>query len=164
PPPPPPPAVTVATVQERDVQEWDEFQGRIEATDSVEIRPRVSGWVEEVRFPEGKEVKKGDVLFVIDQRPYRAEVKRAEAALAQARTQVELWRTDVERAKNLLASRAISQEEYDTRVATAQGGAAAVEGAQAALDLAKLNLEFTTVISPIDGRAGQALIRPGNLV
>jgi multidrug efflux system membrane fusion protein len=164
PPAPPPPAVTVTTVAERDVQEWDEFQGRVEATDSVEIRPRVSGYVEEVRFAEGKEVRKGDVLFVIDQRPYRAEVQRAEATLVQARTQVELWRSDVERAKNLLAARAISQEEYDTRIAAQRGGEAAVEGAQAALDLAKLNMEFTTVTSPIDGRAGQALIRPGNLV
>jgi multidrug efflux system membrane fusion protein len=164
PPAPPPPAVTVTTVRERDVQEWDEFQGRIEATDSVEIRPRVSGFVEEVRFAEGKEVKKGDVLFVIDQRPYQAEVKAAEAELLKARTQVELWRTDVERAKNLLASRALSQEEYDTRVAAQRGGEASVESAKAALDIAKLNLEWTVVTSPIDGRAGQALIRPGNLV
>jgi RND family efflux transporter MFP subunit len=164
PPAPPPPAVTVTTVSERDVQEWDEFQGRIEATDSVEIRPRVSGYVEEVRFAEGKEVKKGDVLFVIDQRQYRAELKRAEAELLKARTQVELWRSDVERAHNLLAARAISQEEYDTRVAAQRGGDASVESAQAALDLAKLNLDFTVVTSPIDGRAGQALIRPGNLV
>jgi RND family efflux transporter MFP subunit len=164
PPAPPPPAVTVTTVSERDVQEWDEFQGRIEATDNVEIRPRVSGYVEEVRFAEGKEVKKGDVLFVIDQRQYRAEVKRAEAELLKARTQVELWRSDVERAKNLLAARAISKEEYDTRIAAQRGGDAAVESAQATLDLAKLNLTFTEVTSPIDGRAGQALVRPGNLV
>jgi RND family efflux transporter MFP subunit len=164
PPAPPPPPVTVATVAERDVQEWDEFTGRIEATDSVEIRPRVSGYIQEVRFPEGQEVKKGDVLFVIDQRPYQAEVKRAQADLDKARTQVVLWRSDVKRAKDLLASRAISQEEYDTRVATERGGEAAVEAAQAALDLARLNLEFTEVTSPINGRAGQALVRTGNLV
>jgi multidrug efflux system membrane fusion protein len=164
PPTPPPPAVTVTTVSERDVQEWDEFQGRIEATDNVEIRPRVSGYVEEVRFAEGKEVKKGDVLYIIDQRQYRAELERAEAELLKARTQVELWRSDVERAHNLLAARAISQEEYDTRIAAQRGGDAAVESAQATLDLAKLNLTFTEVTSPIDGRAGQALVRPGNLV
>jgi RND family efflux transporter MFP subunit len=164
PPAPPPPAVTVATVREREVQEWDEFTGRIEATDNIEIRPRVSGYIQEVRFTEGKDVKKGDVLFVIDQRPYRAEVKRAEAELAQARTQVELWRSDVQRATSLLESRAISQEEYDTRVATMRGGEASIQAAQAALDLAKLNLDFTEVTSPIDGRAGQALVRTGNLV
>jgi multidrug efflux system membrane fusion protein len=164
PPAPPPPPVTVATVSEREVQEWDEFTGRIEATDSVEIRPRVSGYIEEIRFAEGKEVKKGDVLFVIDQRPYRAEVKRAEADVAKARTDVRLWKSDVDRATKLLESRAISKEEYDTRVATMAGGEATVEAAQAALDLAKLNLEFTEVTSPIDGRAGQALVRTGNLV
>src|SRR5262245_15384877 len=95
PPAPPAPPVTVATVSEREVQEWDEFTGRIEATDSVEIRPRVSGYIEEIRFAEGKEVKKGDALFVIDQRPYQAEVKRAEADLAKARTDVRLWKSDV---------------------------------------------------------------------
>ena len=103
-------------------------------------------------------------MCVIDQRQYRAELERAEAELLKARTQVELWRSDVVRAQNLLAARAISQEEYDTRVATQRGGDASVESAQATLDLAKLNLTFTEVTSPIDGRAGQALVRPGNLV
>lgn len=162
--PPPPTPVSVVTVQEREVQEWDEFTGHIEATETVEIRPRVSGYIDRVTFPEGQEVKKGDVLFVIDQRPYLAEVRRAEAALAKARTDVELWRTDVERAAKLLDARAISKEEYDTRVATLKSGEAAVQAAQAALDIAKLDLEFTEVKSPIDGRAGQALVRTGNLV
>ena len=161
---PPPPPVSVATVSEREVQEWDEFTGRIEATDSVEIRPRVSGYIDEIRFAEGKDVKKGDVLFVIDPRPYRAEVNRAEADLAKARTDVQLWKSDVERATKLLESRAISKEEYDTRLATMQGGEATVASAQADLDIAKLNLEFTLVTSPIDGVAGQALVRTGNLV
>lgn len=162
--PPPPTPVSVVTVQEREVQEWDEFTGHIEATETVEIRPRVSGYIDRVTFPEGQEVRKGDVLFVIDQRPYLAEVRRAEAALAKARTDVELWRTDVERAAKLLDARAISKEEYDTRVATLKSGEAAVQAAQAALDIAKLDLEFTEVKSPIDGRAGQALVRTGNLV
>jgi multidrug efflux system membrane fusion protein len=162
--PPPPTPVSVVTVQAREVQEWDEFTGHIEATETVEIRPRVSGYIDRVTFPEGQEVKKGDVLFVIDQRPYLAEVRRAEAALAKARTDVELWRTDVERAAKLLDARAISKEEYDTRVATLKSGEAAVQAAQAALDIAELDLEFTEVKSPIDGRAGQALVRTGNLV
>jgi RND family efflux transporter MFP subunit len=164
PPAPQPPAVSVATVTERDVQEWDEFTGHIEATDDVEIRPRVSGYIESISFAEGKVVKKGDVLFVIDQRPYQAEVKRAQADVEKARTDVTLWKTDVERAAKLLESRAISKEEYDTRIATMRGGEAAVDAAQAALDIAKLNLEFTEVTSPIDGRAGQAKVRTGNLV
>ena len=104
------------------------------------------------------------MLFVIDQRQYQAEVKRAEADLAKARSQVALWHSDVKRAQDLLASRALSQEEYDTRVAAERGGDATVQAAQAALDLARLNLEFTVVTSPIDGRAGQALVRAGNLV
>jgi len=164
PPAPPPPPVSVATVSEREVQEWDEFTGRIEATDSVEIRPRVPGYIEKIAYTEGKDVKKGDVLFVIDQRPYQAEVRRAEADLAKARTDVVLWKSDVERAKNLLDARAISKEEYDTRIATMQGGESTVAAAQAALDIAKLNLEYTEVTSPIDGRAGQAFVRTGNLV
>ena len=109
----PAPQVNVAKVIERKVNDWDEFTGRIQAIDSVEIRPRVSGYIERIAFTEGGSVKKGDLLFVIDPRPYRAELQRAQADAAGAKTRAELARNEVARAERLLAARAISQEEYD---------------------------------------------------
>ena len=161
---PPPPQVSVAQVVSRDVVEWDEFNGRVEASESVEIRPRVSGYIDAVKYVEGQEVTKGEVLFVIDQRPYQAELERTEAELAQARTQAELARTELARARKLVDARMISQEAYDQRSAAAEQGAASIRAAAAEADVARLNLEFTEVRSPIDGRAGQALVTPGNLV
>ena len=110
-----PPQVTVAQVLSKPVTEFDEFTGRFEAIDRVEIRPRVSGYISSVNFTEGSEVKKGDVLFVIDQRPYAAELKHAQAQLAQAKSQQALAKSEKARAVNLLAQHAISQEEFDTR-------------------------------------------------
>ena len=160
----PAPQVNVARVIERKVNDWDEFTGRIQAIDSVEIRPRVSGYIERIAFTEGGSVKKGDLLFVIDPRPYRAELQRAQADAAGAKTRAELARNEVARAERLLAARAISQEEYDERVNRAHETGSAVEGAAAAVEVARLNLEFTQVVSPIDGRVGKAEVTPGNLV
>src|SRR6185295_11711803 len=160
----PAPQVNVAKVIERKVNDWDEFTGRIQAIDSVEIRPRVSGYIERVAFTEGGPVKKGDLLFVIDPRPYRAELQRAQADAAGAKTRAELARNEVARAERLLAARAISQEEYDERVNRAHETGSAVEAAAAAVEVARLNLEFTRVVSPIDGRVGKAEVTPGNLV
>ena len=161
---PPPPQVDVAQVISRQVTEFDEFTGRFEAIQRVEIRPRVSGYISSVNFEEGREVKKGDVLFVIDPRPYEATFKHSKAQLDQARSQAVLAKSERERATKLLQSHAISQEEYDSRVASLEQADANVEAAQAALDSAALDLSFTRVTSPIDGRASRALITPGNLV
>jgi multidrug efflux system membrane fusion protein len=161
---PPPPAVTIATVPSREITEWDEVSGRFEAVDAVEIRPRVSGYLRRVAFAEGKEVKKGDVLFEIDPRPYQAELARAEAALDQARSGSALAARDVERARRLVDVKAISQEEFDGRVSASAQGSASVRGAEAIVATARLNLEWTQVRAPISGRVGRAEVTEGNLV
>ena len=161
---PPPPQVDVAQVVSKQVTEFDEFTGRFEAVQRVEIRPRVSGYISSVNFAEGREVSKGEVLFVIDPRPYEADYKRAKAQLDQARSQSVLAKSERERATKLLQSHAISQEEYDTRAAGLEQADANVEAAQAALDQAALNLSFTRVTAPIDGRVSRALITAGNFV
>ena len=162
--PPPPPTVTVAEVEERNIAEWDEFIGRLEAVESVEIRPRVTGYIERVAFSEGKDVRKGDLLFQIDARPYRAELARAQAELAQARSGAALAGRSLERSRPLAAAEAITREEFDNRTASAERGAAAVRAAEAAVASARLNLEWTRVRSPIPGRVGRAEITVGNLV
>src|SRR5579872_3897576 len=160
----PPPLVSVAPVLEKEVAQWDEFSGRVAATESVEIRPRVSGYIERVAFSQGVEVRKGDILFVIDQRPYRAEFQRADAELARSRTHAALAESEVARAQRLFQSRAISEEERDQRVSAAAEANASLRAAEAAVETARLNLSFTEVRSPIDGRTGRALITAGNLV
>jgi RND family efflux transporter MFP subunit len=160
----PPPQVDVAQVIARKVTEFDEFTGRFEAVERVEIRPRVSGYISSVNFAEGREVRKGEVLFVIDPRPYEADYKHAKAQLDQARSQLGLAKSERDRATKLLQAHAISQEEYDTRVAGLQQADANVEAAQAALDTAALNLTFTRVTAPIAGRISRALVTEGNLV
>ncbi len=159
-----PPQVTVAQVISKPVTEFDEFTGRFEAIDRVEVRPRVSGYISSVNFTEGSEVKKGDVLFVIDPRPYAAELKHAQAQLAQARSQLALAKSEKARATNLLAQHAISQEEYDTRASGNEQAEANVELAQAALDTAELNMNWTRVTAPISGRISRANVTLGNLV
>jgi len=148
----------------KSVTYWDEFPGRVAAIDNVEIRPRVGGYIESIKFREGDEVKKGDVLFVIDRRPFQAQASRAEAELVRAHTQADLAKTQADRAQKLLDGRVISQEEFDQRIAAHAEASAAVRAAEAAAQSARLDLEFTEVRSPIDGRAGQALITAGNLV
>lgn len=159
-----PPEVSVAKVLTRNITEFDEFTGRFEAVERVEVRPRVSGYISSVNFVQGSEVRKGDVLFVIDPRPYEAELKRAKAELARARTQLALARSDRDRATKLLESRAISREEFDARVSSTEQAEANVLAAEAAVDAAELNLTFTQVRSPISGLVGRAAITTGNLV
>jgi membrane fusion protein, multidrug efflux system len=159
----PPPEVSVAEVVVRDVQHWDEFTGRIEAVKSVELRPRVSGYIEQVNFTEGGEVEQGAVLFVIDQRTYRAALAGAQAELVRAQSQAELARSELVRARELAEARAISTEELEQKAATLAQSKANVRAAQAAVDVASLELEFTEVRAPISGRAGRALVTAGNL-
>jgi RND family efflux transporter MFP subunit len=162
--PPPAPRVSVAKVLERSITEYDEFTGRFEAVERVEVRPRVSGYIAAVSFEEGREVKKGDVLFTIDRRPYEAEFKRAKAELARATTQQSLAQSERERATKMLEQRAISREEFDTRVSGSEQAVANVQAAEAALDAAQLNLTFTQVRAPISGLVSRAEITAGNLV
>jgi RND family efflux transporter MFP subunit len=162
--PPPPPAVSVAVVAERDITEWDEYTGRLEAVNTVEIRPQVSGYLQSVAFTEGKEVKQGELLFQIDPRPFQAELERALAQQEQSRTAVELAATDLARVQRMLASRAVSQEEYDQRAAASRNAIAAARATEAAVEVARLNLAYTRILSPIDGRIGRAEVTPGNLV
>ncbi|MFL5508426.1 MAG: efflux RND transporter periplasmic adaptor subunit [Gemmatimonadaceae bacterium] len=158
------PQVTVAPAIERVVTDWDEFTGHFDAVNSVEVRPRVGGFVQRIGFTEGATVHQGDVLFVIDQRPYEAEVSRAEAVLAEARTRNQLAGMEVERAKKLMSTQAISREELDARTSGQAEGEAQIRAAESAVKLARLNLEWTVVRAPISGRVGRAEITPGNLV
>ncbi|EJL05683.1 MULTISPECIES: multidrug efflux RND transporter periplasmic adaptor subunit MexE [Pseudomonas] len=160
----PPAKVSVAKVLEQPVNEWDEFTGRLEAPETVEIRPRVSGQIDEVAFTEGALVKKGDLLFQIDPRPFQAEVRRLEAQLAQARATATRSENEAQRGERLRQSNAISAELADSRTSAAQEARAAAAAIQAQLDLAKLNLSFTRVTSPINGRVSRAEITAGNLV
>ena len=160
----PPPAVSVAKVIEQRVTEWDELTGRLEAPESVDIRPRVSGFIDKVAFDEGSLVKKGDLLFQIDPRPFEAEVKRLQAELQQARATERRTASEAERGERLRANNAISAELADARVSAASEAKSAVAAIQAQLDAARLDLGFTRVTAPIDGRVGRALITAGNLV
>jgi len=160
---PPPPEVDAAQVIVKPVRQWDEFSGRIAATDAVEVRPRVSGYIDRIAFKDGDEVKAGDLLFVIDPRPYRAAYDSAVAQLARARTAEQLAQEQEKRAQALIAAKAISREEFDTRRAGSTQSSADVRVAEAAVATAKLNLGFTEVRSPIAGRVGRAMLTLGNL-
>ncbi|HEV3271340.1 MAG TPA: efflux RND transporter periplasmic adaptor subunit [Candidatus Methylacidiphilales bacterium] len=164
PPAQPPPQVTVGHPLAKEIVDYDEFTARLGAVDSVEIRARVSGYLQKVNFKDGVEVKKGDLLFVIDPRPYQAELDSAQAALERARTQLDLATNDNKRALELYQSKAISAEELDTRSKNLQGAFAAVKIADALVETAKLNLEYTNITAPIDGRVGRAMVTEGNLV
>lgn len=160
----PAPAVSVAEVIEQRITEWDELTGRLEAPESVEIRPRVSGFIDKVAFDEGALVKKGDLLFQIDPRPFESQVKRLQAELQQARATEQRTASEAQRGERLRANNAISAELADARVSAASEAKSAVAAIQAQLDAAKLDLGFTRVTAPIDGRVGSALITAGNLV
>ncbi|MFC6296687.1 efflux RND transporter periplasmic adaptor subunit [Pseudomonas sp. CCM 7893] len=160
----PPSKVSVAKVIEQPVNEWDEFTGRLEAPETVQIRPRVSGQIDQVAFTEGALVKKGDLLFQIDPRPFQAEVRRLEAQLAQTKAAATRSDNEAQRGERLRQSNAISAELADSRTTAAQEARAAVAGIQAQLDVAKLNLSFTRVTAPISGRVSRADITAGNLV
>jgi RND family efflux transporter MFP subunit len=163
-PSPPPPSVTVTPVERKEVIEWDEFTGRTEPVESVEVRPRVSGYIQEVRFESGQLVKKGDALFVIDPRWHQAEFDRRRAEVEQARVRLENAKREADRTPQLLANKAISTEESESRQARYQEAKAALLAAQAALDSATLDLEYTRVRAPIDGRVSRALLTEGNYV
>jgi len=156
--------VNVVTVIEKEVNEWDEFTGRLEAVESVEIRPRVSGYITEIHFEAGAIIKKGDLLYVIDPRPYQADFDRAAAEFERMQAQLKLAQIELDRAKDLRAKNTISASEFDQKAATYQGSAAAAAAAEAAKNSAALHLEFTQIKSPIDGRVSDARITLGNLV
>ena len=158
------PHVTVAQVVKRPVTDFDEFTGKFVAVERVDLRPRVSGYISKVSLVAGQEVKKGDVLFTIDQRPYQAEFKRAQADVARARTQLALSKSERDRAIKLLDQHAISREEFDSRVSGSEQAEANVQASAAALDTAALNLSFTEVRSPITGVVSREEVTEGNLV
>ncbi|WP_192072653.1 efflux RND transporter periplasmic adaptor subunit [Pantoea agglomerans] len=161
---PPPPEVSAAPVLIKPVSQWDNFNGRVEAVQSVQLRPRVSGYIDAVNYREGDEVRKGQVLFTIDDRSYRAALEQAKAELARARSQASLARSESGRSEKLIDTQAISREAWEQRRSAASQAQADVLAAEAAVDMAQLNLDFTRVTAPIDGRASRAMITAGNLV
>ena len=161
---PPPPTVSVAAVERREIVEWAEFTGRTEAVESVEVRPRVSGYIQQVKFQSGQLVKKGDVLFVIDPRWHQATYDQRKAEFEQAKVRLDNAKRESDRTAQLLASKAISTEEGDGRQARYNEAKAGLLAAQAALDSAKLDLDYTQVVAPISGRVSRALLTEGNYV
>jgi multidrug efflux system membrane fusion protein len=160
----PPAAVSVAQVIEKEISEWDEFTGRLEAVKNVELRPRVSGYIESVDFKEGALVKKGQLLFKIDAKPFRSEVSRLKAELISAQAQIDLAQRDLDRASSLKQTNAISQELLDNRKTQLTRSGADADSVKAALRNAKLNLSYTNVKAPISGRVSKANITEGNYV
>jgi multidrug efflux system membrane fusion protein len=158
------PPVTAATVLAKQVNETQEFSGRLEAVERVDIRARVGGFITSVNFKPGSLVKKGDVLFVIDARPFQAEANRAEAAAVSARAKADLARLELGRSERLLADKAIAQREVDEKASSLKELDANVRAAQASLEAARLNLAYTKVTAPIGGRVSKAEITTGNLV
>lgn len=158
------PAVSAADVVVKSISQWDSFNGRIEAVESVQLRPRVSGYIDKVNYTDGQEVKKGEVLFTIDDRTYRAALEQAQASLARAKTQASLARSEANRTDKLVNTNVVSREEWEQRRSAATQAQADIRAAQAAVDAAQLNLDFTKVTAPIEGRASRALITSGNLV
>lgn len=159
-----PPLISAASVLEKSIIETQEFSGRLEAVDHVEIRPRVAGFITAINFKPGAEVKKGDVLVVIDPRPYQAEASRTEAAATSARAKADLAKTELIRAKKLVAEKAISQREVDEKISAFKEFDANAHAAKATHEAANLNLNFTKVHSPISGRVSKAEVTFGNLV
>lgn len=158
------PVVSAADVVVKSISQWDSFNGRIEAVESVQLRPRVSGYIDKVNYTDGQEVKKGQVLFTIDDRTYRAALEQAQATLARAKTQASLAQSEANRTDKLINTNLVSREEWERRRSAATQAQADIRAAQAAVDAAQLNLDFTKVTAPIDGRASRALITSGNLV
>jgi multidrug efflux system membrane fusion protein len=161
---PPPPPVTVARPLQKTITEWDEYTGRFTAVESVEVRARVSGFIDSVHFKEGQIVKRGDALFVIDPRPYRLAVEQAKADVDRAQARLEIAALDVQRATPLVRNQTLTEREFDTRRSTERDAAAQVASAQAAVKQAELNLEWTEVRAPIDGRISDKRVDAGNLV
>lgn len=156
--------VSVATVIDQRITEWDEFTGRVEAPETVDLSPRVSGYIDRVTFEEGSEVSAGDVLFVIDDKPFAAKVQQLQAQLATAVSQQALAEKEYQRAQSLLDRNAVSQEIRDDRLAALEQANAQIDSFSAELELAELDLGYTKVTAPISGRVSRALITKGNFV
>jgi multidrug efflux system membrane fusion protein len=161
---PPPPPVTVARPLQKKITEWDEYTGRFTALESVEVRARVSGYIDSVHFNEGQMIKQGDLLFVIDPRPYQLAVEQAKADLERAKAKLEIASLDVQRGAPLARSQALTERELDTRKSTERDAAGQVGSADAALKQAELNLEWTEVRAPIGGRISDKRVDAGNLI
>jgi RND family efflux transporter MFP subunit len=163
-PSPPPPRVTVATPEIRKIVDWDLFTGRLVSPETVEIRARVAGYLDQVHFTEGAEVKEGDLLFTIDPRPYVAVVERMEARVTSARSRAELTANELANVAELQNNGAISAEDYERRAKAASDAEGLLRAAEAELRAAKLDLEFTEIRSPIAGRVSDARVTKGNVV
>jgi multidrug efflux system membrane fusion protein len=161
---PPAPPVTVAQPVKRTVTDWDEFTGRFDAVEEVQVRPRVGGFVNSVEFQDGVIVHAGDLLYVIDPRPFEAVAEQADGQLSDARAKVELAKRELDRGLNLVQTSAVSEQVVDQRRQALQAAHAAEVQAEGALKAAKLNIEFTHVLAPITGRVSRHLVSPGNLV
>ena len=164
PPPEAPPLVEVATPLAERVADWDDYSGRFEPVDAVEVRPRVSGAIESVHFEDGQLVRQGQLLFVIDPRPYAAELAHARAQVAGARAQLANADAELKRAQALVGNKLISEADAEVRIAAQLGAAADVAGAEASVQTADLNLSFTRVTAPLAGRASYRRLAPGNIV
>ncbi len=162
--PPPAAPVSVAPAVQRTVSDSEEFSGRLEASEFVELRPRIAGTIDQVHFTDGAMVKKGQLLFSIDARPFAAEVARLESLLAAVTARAELAQTELARSQKLLDAKAVSRQEFDQLNAGARTSQADIRSADAALRAARLNLEFATVRAPIAGRVSRANVTAGNLV
>ncbi len=161
---PPPPAVTVAKPLVQDLKEWSDFTGQFEARESVEIRARVSGYLESVNFTDGQLVKKGDLLFVIEPRPYEIALDSAKAQLTQSEAQLQLAKVQLDRTSKLLKNDFASKETFDERTAEVQSATASRDNALAAVNQAQLNLDYTRVTAPVAGRVGRHEVSVGNLI
>ena len=158
------PAVTVSRPVQQKITEWDEYTGRFVAVKTVEVRARVSGFIDSIHFKDGQIVKQGDLLFIIDPRPYRLAVEQATADRDRARAKLAIASSDVERATPLVRSQTVTEREFDTRKSTQDDASAAVMSAYAALKQAQLNLEWTEVHAPIAGRISDRRVDAGNLI
>jgi len=160
----PAPQVTTAEVIVRQLRPWDEFTGRLEAIDTVQVRPRVGGYINSIAFREGTVVRKGQVLFQIDPRPFQAEVNRLTAEVAVAKARLDLAAANRGRGERLVEQNALARSEFERLVSEERAASAVVQAATATLSSARLNLEFTRVTAPITGRVSRAVVTPGNLV
>ena len=161
---PPPVPVSVAAVVEKSVTEWDEFSGRVQAIDRVEVRPQVSGIIDAVHFQDGQLVKKGDPLFTIDPRPFQAELAHAQAALAGSQAKLALGNINLKRNQQLIETHAVAQSELDQTLNDVAEADAEVKAAQAAVLTAQINLDYTAINAPVTGRVSRAEITEGNFV
>src|SRR3954471_5722560 len=162
--PPEKPSVGVARPVVKEIFDWDEYTGRLAAVDAVNVRARVGGYLDDIRFKDGQIVNKGDVLFVIDPRPFKAILAAAEGDAQALSSRLALARNDLERAKKLIETKSISQEDLDTRAKQAEAALASWEAAKAKIEEARLNVEFTEVKAPMSGRIGRHQVSVGNLV